>query len=267
MFGIGACIGGLVLVILFMTSIVWSIPAGHIGVVSSFGEISDSTMSPGGPYFVKPWKTVQRMNVQVQKDEEPATVPTKNGLAVQVKAVLLFHLDPLKAPGMAREVGDKYTEKVVTPYFRNAVRDICAEYPPEALYTSDRTAVEAAVLSRVQKDLGPRGILVESVMLQDPVLPTVVTDRIQAKVGAEQDAQRMEFVLKQKELEAKAKVVEAEGIAKAQKIIKNDLDHNYLIYLWIEALKESAKHNNATIYIPTGSDGMPFFKVAKPGDK
>lgn len=258
----GCIIGGvivvaLVLLIVLFCSLVWSVPAGSVGVVSSFGQVSDDTLAPGGPYLIKPWKSVRRMSVQTQKDEEPSTVPTSNGLAVQMKAVLLYHLDPAKAPGMARDVGEKYQEKLVDPYFKNAVRDVCAEFPPEAMYTADRQKVEAKVLARVLKDLGDRGVVVEAVMLQDPVLPEVVTARIQAKVGAEQDAQRMEYVLKQKRLEAEAKVVEAEGIAKAQKIIQKDLSREYLVYLWIMALKE---HSGATIYVPTGGDGLPFFK-------
>lgn len=105
-------------------------------------------------------------------------------------------------------------------------------------------------------------------MIQDPVLPKVVQDRVQAKVGAEQDALRMQYIfkqkeqdglanLRQKELESQAKIVEAKGIAEAQNIIKKDLDDNYLRYLWIQALKEN---HGATVYVPTGNDGMPLFK-------
>lgn len=271
--------GAVALVVGILTlpfTLVWGIPAGHVGIVSVFGEVSDETLPAGGPYFVKPWKSVIRTSVQTQKNDEPATVPTKGGLAVNMHSVMLYKLDPAAAPRVRREVGEKYEEVLIDPYFKNAVRDVCSEYAPEALYTNERVQVEAAVLARVQKELGPRGIIVESIMLQDPVLPPVVADRIQAKVAAEQDAIRMQSVFKQreqeglankrtKELEAEAKVIEAKGIAEAQNIIKKDLDENYLRYLWIEALKESAKHNNATIYIPTGTDGMPLMKTVHPG--
>lgn len=267
--GCGIIVGAAVAVLIVLVLIVgwmfcWvTVGKGHVGVLSWFGEVEDATLSPG-PHLVHPFKRVYRMNVQTQKDEEPATVPTKNGLPVDMNATLLFHLDPGHAPMMAREVGDQdYAARVVTPYFKNAVRDVTAEYAPEAMYTAERTQVEQKIFARLTKELGPRGLVVEAVMILDPKLPAVVQERIQAKVGAEQDAARMEFVLKQKELEAQAKVVEARGIAEAQNIIKKDLDDNYLRYLWIEALKESAKHNNATIYVPTGHDGMPFFKNAE----
>jgi regulator of protease activity HflC (stomatin/prohibitin superfamily) len=251
---------------LFAWAFCWvTVPKGETGVMSWFGQVQNSQLDPG-PHLVSPFKTVYRMKTQTQKIEEPATVPTKGGLPVQIKAVLLYHLDPAKAGLMAREVGDTdYEGKVVEPYFKNAVRDATAEFTPEALYTVERQKVETKVFDHLQKVVADRGIIIESVMILYPVLPDVVAERIKAKVGAEQDVQRMEFVLKQKELEAKTKVVEANGIAEAQKIIKQDLTHEYLVYLWIQALSEGAKHNNAVIYVPTGSDGMPIFNsVIKP---
>jgi regulator of protease activity HflC (stomatin/prohibitin superfamily) len=254
-----ALLGGFVLLI--GTAMCWvTVDKGHVGVVTTFGSVSDETLPSGGPYFIRPWRKVVRMNIQTQRNDEPATVPTKGGLSVEVKAVLLYHVDPASAPKILREVGEQYEQKIVDSFFRNAVRDATAEFSPEALYTDERTKVEATVLAKISRDLTDRGFIVESVMLQDPILPRLVKDRIEQKVGAEQDAERMKFVLRQRELEAQAKVVEAKGIADAQLIIRKDLDDNYLKYLWIEALKESAKHNNAVIYVPTGYDGMPLFK-------
>lgn len=144
------------------------------------------------------------------------------------------------------------------------VRDVCAEYTPEALYTVERNTVETRALARMEKELATRGFVFEQVMLQDPVLPAIVTERIQAKIGAEQDVIRMQSVLKQKELEAQAKVVEAKGIAESQAIIKKDLDQKYLIYQWILAVKEASAHGNKVIYIPTGNDGLPLFQAVDP---
>lgn len=251
-----------------------TVPAGHCGVKSWFGEVDNQILEPG-PHIVHPLKKVQKVNVQTQCDEEPATVPTKNGLSVGLKATMLYHLDPTQTPKLVKEVGTDYQKKLINPIFKNAVREACAEFDPEALYTTDRLKVEAKVRLQVDKELGARGIVIESVMLLDPVLPEVVRGRVEQKVAAEQDAIRMQSVFLQrelegkankrvKELEAEAKVIEARGLAEAQKIIQKDLTDPYLRYLWIEALKESAKHNNATIYIPTGNDGMPVFKSVGP---
>lgn len=256
--GVGIVGIGLVAIIFGWVTMWVTVGKGEVGVLSWFGDVQDKTIPPG-PHLVHPFKTVYRMNVQTQKNEEPATVPTSNGLMIEMNATMLYHLDPDGAPKMAREVGSKdYEKRVIDPVFKNNVRDVTAKYPPEALYSDARQKIETEIRSRTQQELETRGIVVEAVMILDPVLPKVVTERIQAKAGAEQDAQRMEFVLKQKELEAKAKVVEAKGIAEAQQIIKKDLDDNYIRYLWVMALKE---HSGSIIYVPTGNDGLPFFKT------
>lgn len=235
------------------------VPVGNIGVLSTFGDVSDYTLTPG-LHIVMPWKSVTRMSTQTQVDEEQASVPTKKGLSVSMKATMLYHLEGSQAPTMLREVGENY-QPVISKNFRNAVRDVTAEFDADAFYTGERVNVETRILDRVRKELLSRGVEIEQVMLLDPVLPEVVKSRIEAKMAAEQDATRMEYVLKQKRLEADAKVIEAKGIADAQVIVKKDLDDNYLRYLWIQALKE---HTGATIYIPTGNDGMPFFTPIHP---
>lgn len=266
------CIAGIVAIVaLVLGFLVYEfcfvrIEAGHVGVKSWFGAIEDGTLE-AGPHWVHPLKGVKKWDVQVQKDEEPADVPTANGLPIKMKATLLYKLRPDRAADLAREVGDKdYQARVVTPYFKNSVRDVCSEFLPEAFYTAERTKVEARVLERVRTELDRHGFEVESVMLLDPVLPDTVKARIEAKVSAEQDAIRMESIFKQKELEGKAnkrveelkaesKIIEAKGIAEAQSIIKKDLTPEYLHYFWINALE---KNHAQTIYV-VGADGLPMF--------
>jgi len=265
-----------VVAILFpVTCVCFSIPTGSVGVMYSFGAINDQTLQPGGPYLVLPWKSVHRINLQTKRNEEEMTIPTKGGLPVKVKGVLLYRVDPAKLTTLLAAVGEEYEKVLVDPYFKNAMNDVGAEYAPEALYTDARTEVERKITAHLNKDLAPQGFIVEQVMIQEPHLPESVKSRIEAKASAEQDALRMAYVFKQKEqegltnkrqkeLEAESKVIEAKGIADAQAIIKKDLDSNYLRYLWIQALKEN---HGATVYVPTGSDGMPLFKEMHPAGK
>lgn len=263
-----AVVAAVALLVVGACSVVPSVEPGKVGVVKSFGNMDDRPFEAGGPYLVRPWASVVRMNVQTVKNDEEATVPTKGGLPVKLHAILLYRLEPAKAANVLRTVGEKYEETVIDPVFRNVVRDVCATHTPEDLYTDARTEVESQILAKTSKELEARGFVCEAVMIQDPRLPDVVADRIQAKIAAEQDAIRMQSVYKQreqeamaskrqKELESEAKVIEAKGIADAQKIIQQDITENYLKYLHIQALTEAAKHNTTIIYVPVGPDGLP----------
>ena len=246
-----------------------SVEPGHVGVVKTFGDLNNTPFPAGGPYLVKPWSSVIRVNVQTQKNDEELSISMKGGLSVQMHAVLLYKVKAESVAGLLKEAnGGKYEEVFVDPTFKSCVRDVCGNHPPEDLYDgTSRTAIEAQILARVQKELEPRGFVCDSVLIQDPNLPQVVKDRIQAKFSAEQDVIRMESVLKQKKLEADGKVVEAEGIAKAQAIIQKDLSQEYLVYQHILALKEAAQHGNAIIYVPVGPDGLPLVGAVKGAKK
>ena len=87
-------------------------------------------------------------------------------------------------------------------------------------------------------------------------LPEKVRSAIEDKLQAEQEAQRMEFVLLRENQEAERKRVEAKGIADANTVISGSLSENYLRWYWVTNLD---KHQDV-IYVPTGNDGMPMFK-------
>ncbi len=235
------------------------IPAGHVGVITTFGAVHHDQLSEG-LNLTAPWNSVYKVSLQTKEAREPADVPTKEGLTVHVECSIIFNLKKESAADIFQTIGDKYEDVIITPLFRSALRDVTSRFEAKDFYTANRSQVETALLKELSESLGPKGITVQADLLRDVTLPKSLKERIEAKLAADQDAQRMQFVLLKEKQEAERKAVEAKGIADAQKIIKADLSHEYLIYLWIEALKEGAKHNNAVIYVPTGGDGMPLFK-------
>jgi regulator of protease activity HflC (stomatin/prohibitin superfamily) len=261
-----ACACGVFTVVLFLFA-AWffcftQIPAGHVGLVTTFGSLSENVLDEG-LHFVAPWKGVYKFSLQTQEDSDKAQAPTKEGLSVNLEATLLYRVQKSSAADIYRTVGPTFKKILVESQFKSALRGATTHYEAKDLYTANREKIEEAILEAVKHSLAERGVLAEKVLLRNVEVPQAVKEMVEAKVAAEQDAQRMEFVLKKESQEAERKRLEAKGIADAQAIIKKDLDPHYLTYLWIEALKEGAKHNNAVIYIPTGTDGMPMFKEIK----
>ncbi len=247
---------------LFLLSGVSCVSSGHVGVVTTFGKVSDDVRTEGMTW-VLPWQGVHKLSIRTQENTEKSNVPTKEGLQVGLEVTMLYTLNPSKASEVYRTVGQEYEKVIIDPQFKSAMRSATVNFKSEDLYTSNREQVEAKILAEVKELLEPRGIIIQSVLLRDIELPSLVRERINAKLAADQDSQRMKFVLEKEKQEAERKKVEAKGIADAQQIIKKDLDENYLKYLWIEALKETAHHKNMMIYIPVGNDGMPIFKQVK----
>jgi regulator of protease activity HflC (stomatin/prohibitin superfamily) len=253
----------LVLTLLFCWA---TVPAGNVGIVTTFGAVSDDVLEPG-LHFVPFWKKVHRMSVQTQEDKETADVPTKEGLSVVLECSLIYALKPSEAVKVYKGIGENYKEIVVIPQFRSALRGATVKYEAKDLYTAHRAEIEGDLEKNVRLLLQEHGIVCEKILLRSISLPAMVKTAIEKKLASEQEALQMQFVIQKEEKEADRKRVEAKGIADSQAIIQNTLSDAYLRYLWVESLKVAANHNGTIIYVPTGNDGMPFFKEVSPKGK
>ena len=98
----------------------------------------------------------------------------------------------------------------------------------------------------------------EQLLVRNITLPESVKTTIESKINAEQDAQKMTFVLQKETQEAERKRVEAQGIADYQRILSTGLSDKQLQYEMIKAQKEIALSPNAKVIIMGNSKGSPI---------
>ena len=236
----------------------YQIPPGHKGVVMSYGKVE--SIEDEGLVVVKFWKSVVKFPVQIQAEEEDGFVPTKEGLSCQLATSLTFRIRSEKVIDLYREVGLDYQKKLVERSFQSAIRTVTARHTAEHLYTGTRDQIEGEILIETRTLLESYGFICDQVLMKAVHLPDRVKASIELKQSADQDNQRMVFVLQQAKQEAERKAIEAKGIADAQELIQQKLTDQYIRWAWVQALKE---HSGAIIYVPTGNDGLPFFKEVK----
>jgi regulator of protease activity HflC (stomatin/prohibitin superfamily) len=97
------------------------------------------------------------------------------------------------------------------------------QYP----FGEDRT-ISANIEREVARKVAPRGIVIKGTPLRKIALPAKVTDAIEDKLRAEQESQRMQFVLTKEKQEAERKRVEAQGVADFQCIVSEGINDNLL---------------------------------------
>ncbi len=245
------------------------IPAGTTGVYHLFGKVKDKELS-SGIHFIIPFAQVEKMSIRTEeytmsimyeegkkKGADAISALTKEGLMVDLDITVLYHLMEDKASDVFKNVGTDYEEKIIRPEIRSGIREVVARYEAKDIYSDKRQEAAQAILEYLKGTVEPRGIVVESVLLRNVNLPDKLNQAIQAKLEAEQEAQKYDFILEKEEKEAERKRVEAEGQRDAQKIINESLTPNYLNYLYIRELKD----RQGTIYVPVNPDsGMPMFK-------
>lgn len=234
------------------------IPAGHTGVIDFLGYVSDNTLKPGVS-LVNPMANVEKMSIKTQELKELMSVPSKEGLSVDLEISLLFKLDSEKANDIYKTVGPNYADIILVPQFRSVVRGVTARYEAKALYTASREKLAGEILSELEKLVGPRGIIVEQAPLRQIQLPERLTKSIEEKLQAEQESQRMEFILTREKQEADRKRIEAKGIADFQEIVSKGISEQLLKWKGIEATENLANSpNTKVVIIGSGKDGLPL---------
>lgn len=249
---VGLSIASIIALLQFWTVI----PAGHVGILDFFGNVSDNTLKPG-VNFVNPMASVVKFDARTQELKETMNVPSKEGLTVQIEISLLFSLSFENANRIYKTVGEDYVERIVIPQFRSVVRGVTARYEAKALYTAERAQLSKEIESELVKLIGPRGLTLESAPMRQIVLPPGLTASIEEKLKAEQESQRMQFVLVKEQQEAERKRIEAKGIADFQDIVSKGISIQLLKWKGIEATEKLATSPNSKVVIIGGKDGLP----------
>jgi len=264
----------LVMLIGVLTKCIIQIGAGEIGVKSLFGKVQNDVLS-SGLNFINPLVEVKRLDVKTQNytmsgihdegaqsGDDAIRVLTSDGLEVTIDLTVLYKLLPSEAPRLLRETGDDYTDKIVRPVTRTKIRDNSVYYEAIALYSTKRDEFQQRIFNSIDNDFKKRGLILEQLLVRNITLPQSVKATIEQKINAEQDAQKMQFVLQKEKQEAERKRVEAQGIADYQRIINLGLTDQQLQYEQIKAYLELAKSPNSKVII-MGKSNAPVILDTK----
>ncbi len=255
-------LAGLGIIILgFLTSSIVQINAGQVGVKTLFGKVQTDIVT-SGLNIVNPLVEVIRFDTKTQNytmsgihdegdrsGDDAIRVLTEDGLEVIIDLSVLYRIIPGEAPKIVREIGVDYRDKIVRPVTRTRIRDNAVFYNAIDLYSNKRDEFQTRIFKTIEVDFKSRGMVLEQLLVRNITLPTTVKVSIEEKIKAEQDAQKMTFVLSKEKQEAERKRVEAQGIADYQRIINTGLTSNQLQYEQIKALKEIATSANAKVII------------------
>lgn len=261
---------GIAIVFLVMSSAI-VVPAGNVGVQVFFGNVQDDALESGF-HVVNPLMEINNMDVRTQaytmsavheegqkQRDDAIEVLTSDGLTLKLEVTVQYRLLPSAAPVVYKSVGEDYNEKVVRPEIRSALRDKAVNYVSTDLYSIKREDFVARVKTLLEDAFKKRGLMLEGVLLRDVTLPQSVQLSINAKISAQQDAQKMEFVLQKESQEADRKRIEAQGIQDYQKIVALSLSQQILEWKGIEATEKLAESQNAKIIIIGNSkNGLPL---------
>ena len=257
-------LGVVVFAVLAILQCFSQIPAGHVGVVDFFGVVSDATLRAGiNP--VNPLANVIKYSIQTQEHKESMQVLSREGLTIGLEVSALYRLNPDSAARVYKTVsGGDYQTIILIPQFRSICRAVTASFQASALYSTERERLGSTILDELARAVAPRGVTIENTPIRNVALPTQLTEAIEQKQRADQESQRMEFILTKEKQEADRKRIEAKGIADFQTIVAAGISEQLLRWKGIEATEKIAQSpNTKVIIVGAGKDGLPIILDTK----
>jgi regulator of protease activity HflC (stomatin/prohibitin superfamily) len=257
-----------------VTSSVRQVDAGYVGVKTLFGKVQPQTLN-SGLSFINPLMDVTDIDIRTlnytmsgvhdegtKSGDDAIKVLTADGLEVTIDLSVLYRVNPAETPKLITDIGVNFEDKIVRPITRTRIRDNSVYYDAVSLYSTKRDEFQSRIFKTIETDFKQRGLILENLLVRNITLPASVKSTIEQKINAEQEAQKMQFVLQKEKQEAERKRVEAQGISDYQRIINESLSDRQLQYEQIQAMKELAKSANSKIIVMP-SKGAPLILDAK----
>jgi regulator of protease activity HflC (stomatin/prohibitin superfamily) len=265
---VGLGLGAVVMV----ASMAVVVPPGQAGIQVLFGKVNSEAL-PSGLHFINPFAQVVEMEVRTRnytmsnvsdegqrKGDDSISVISSDGLTVKLDATIFYSLQQARLPEIYRQIGPDVEERIVRSEIRASLRDAAAALSATELYTSKRQSFVDQVTKTLKASFEARGITLEQMLLRNVILPDQITKSINDKISADQDAQKMAFVLQKEKQEAERKRIEAEGQARAQQIVSQSLTPQIIENNRIQALREIGAKGNLII-TPMGG-ATPMIQVS-----
>ncbi|MFB0909617.1 MAG: prohibitin family protein, partial [Flavobacterium sp.] len=218
------------------------IDAGTVGVTTLYGNVQEGILT-SGLNVINPLLDVTDFDIRTQNytmsssqnegdqfGDDAIRVLSNDGLEVVIDLTVLYRVSAVDAPRIFKEIGVSYKDKIVRPVTSTRIRDNAVYYDAVALYSTKRVEFQDRIFKTIQADFKARGLILEQLLIRNINLPASVKASIESKINAEQDAQKMTFVLQKEKQEAERKRVEAQGIADYQRIISIGLTQKQLQY-------------------------------------
>ena len=230
---------------------VYQIEPGQVGVQKLFGKVNNRTLE-SGLNIINPLAEVVTFDIRTQNytmsgivdegaqvTDDAIRVLSADGLEVIIDLTVLYKVISAEAPRILEEVGVDYKNTIVRPLVRTKIRDNAVYYDAVALYSTKRDEFQDKIFTSIENDFRTRGLVLEQLLVRNLTLPESVKAAIESKINAEQEAQKMTFVLQKETQEAERKRVEAQGIADYQTILSTGLSDKQLRYEMIKAIATS----------------------------
>ena len=207
-----------VIALVLGASCVASVPTGHTGIVTTFGQVEDYTFE-AGIHFKLPWQKVVNMDNRNQKATIDLACFSSDIQEVDVTYTINYQIQKSNAQNIYKTIGTSYFNTVISPRIQEAVKSVIAKYNAENLI-ANREKLSAEVKDILIEKLATYNIEVLDASIENLDFSDVFTAAVEAKQVAEQTKLKTEIEQEQAIIIANAEAERAKIEAEAAKEVK-----------------------------------------------
>lgn len=264
-----AIIGVILGVVMIFFSTIYTQEVGEAMVIKNAdGTIAREDTTPGME-MKAPWQDTVSFDIKGQQalfkgngqgtsdgetvDRPEITVSTSDKVPSNVDIAVRYSIAPDKVSEIYTiyKTEDALFQRLISQDISSVVKDSAQSFTVDTLI-ADRTAYSKAITDNLKTRWEKQGIIVDTVALQTVRPPQSILDRINASQVAQQGLVQAQADTKVKEEQARQRVIEAQGIADANRVTNESLTDKILQNKYIDALANA----KGLVVTPNGSTPM-----------
>ena len=250
------------------------IPPGHLGVrwlrfgggTERIGFLSEGTR------LSAPWDKIYQYDGRLQRSDQVVKALTVDGLSVVIELSLTFVVNPDRLGDLQTEVGPDYIRTLIIPVVLSQLSLFVASKPVDEMYSLGRSDIDRSIVDNIARRLSnvtTSGadhrplIYVIGLNISEIDLPPLVRGSIEKKVSAEEDVQRMRYLIAREQGESQRRTIEADATKRVQALITPGLTEPYLRWQSNDnLLKLSTSSNGKVVVLQGGDPAISSFSIA-----
>lgn len=226
-------VAGALVVIVIAASTFVVIPAGHTGVVTNFGAVSDGVMTEGLHVKIPFVQQVTKMDNRVTKVDVSFSSASKDLQTVTGSVAVNYRISPQSSALVYQNFGLSVQDTLVVPSISECIKAVTAQYSAEELITQ-RQSVSEQIKEAIAEKIQSYGLYIEVFNITDFNFSEEFNAAIEAKQTAQQNALKAEQDLARVKIEAEQKVEQARAEAESYRLKNQEITDKTLLNDWIE---------------------------------
>lgn len=221
-----------VLLIILMNSFT-TVKAGHSGVVTTFGKVSEGVLSEGLHFKVPFIQNIILIDNRVQKAEASCSSASKDLQTVSSTIAVNYKVLNSYSANVYKNIGMDYESVIITPAIQECVKAVTAKFTAEELITN-RQNVGDQMMELLRDKIGNYGIDIQIFNITAFDFTDEYNAAIEAKQTAQQNALKAEQDLQRIKVEAEQTIAKAQAEAEAYRLKSEQITPEILISNYIE---------------------------------